>query len=247
MRSTHPDIAAEFDMERNAPITPDTVTAGTNKDLHWICSECSHEWAATGHNRVGRNETGCPACANKVIHKDGRNSMRSTHPHLAAEFDMERNAPLTPDTVVAGTNQKLHWNCPDCSYDWTAVSNSRSSGGRGCPHCAVSGFNSLLPADYYVLEIFEKGWPILYKGGITNNEGNRREKELARRFNKHLDSKHWNLVLVEKMHFASGIDAEKLERRLLGAGEIRAPSIEKLSTELFLEHPLDYARERGWV
>jgi len=148
MRSTHPHLATEFDRERNAPLTPDTVIAGTNRMLHWICSECSHEWGTAGNNRVGRNETGCPACANKVVHKDGRNSMRSTHPHLAAEFDMERSAPLTPDTVVAGTNRMLHWICSECSHEWGAAGNSRASAGSDCPACAnrvihMDGRNSL--------------------------------------------------------------------------------------------------------
>ncbi len=159
MRSTHPNLADEFDLERNAPLTPDTVIAGTNKNLYWICLECSHGWAAIGNNRVGQNETGCPACDNKVIHRDGRNSMRSTHPHLAAEFDMEKNSPLTPDTLIAGTNKKLHWICSKCTHEWRAQSNSRSKSvlPAGCPACAgrvlhMDGRNSLSRASPQVSE-----------------------------------------------------------------------------------------------
>ena len=147
MRNTHTHLASEFDMERNAPLTPETVKAGTNKKLHWICKTCSHEWVTSGNHRSGSHKTGCPACVNKVVHKDGRNSMRNTHPHLAAEFDLERNTPLTPESVVTGTNRKLHWNCSECSHEWRASSNSRG-GGRGCPVCSgvaihIDGRNSL--------------------------------------------------------------------------------------------------------
>jgi uncharacterized Zn ribbon protein len=248
MRSTHPDLADEFDMERNAPLTPDIVIAGTNKSLHWICSECSHEWAANGNNRVGRNKTGCPACDNKIIHRDGRNSMRNTHPHLAAEFDMEKNSPLTPDTLIAGTNKKLHWICSKCTHEWTALSNSRSKSvlPAGCPACAKHGFDPSLPGQYYVIRILnESGDTIMYKGG-KSNDYQRRFKEHVRKFRDNPRSKDWTLKLQEVIHHEIGADTHELETMLLKE-DIRASNIEGLSDELFTSNPLDHARARGWV
>jgi rubrerythrin len=247
MRSTHPHVATEFDLERNAPLTPDTVIAGTNRKLHWICSGCSHKWAANGNNRVGRNETGCPACANKVVHNDGRNSMRSTHPHLTAEFDIERNAPLTPDTVVAGTNQKLYWICSECSHKWGARSNSRTrERGSGCPVCAKSGFDPSLSGQYYVIRVLnESDDTIMYKGG-KSNDYQRRFKEHMRKFRDHPRSKDWALKLEEVIHHEIGADTHELETMLLKE-DIRASNIEGLSDELFTSNPLDHARAMGWV
>ena len=145
LSETHPHLADEFDMERNAPLTPNTVTFGSVKKIHWICSSCSNEWVATPNNRT--HGKGCPACAGQSLHSDGRNSMRSTHPHLAEEFDIERNAPLTPENLVAGTNEILHWTCSECSHEWEAQGNSRLAG-TGCPACSgraihIDGRNSL--------------------------------------------------------------------------------------------------------
>ena len=140
LSETHPHLADEFDMERNAPLTPNTVTFGSVKKIHWICSSCSNEWVATPNNRT--HGKGCPACAGQSLHSDGRNSMRSTHPHLAEEFDIERNAPLTPESLVAGTNEILHWTCSLCSNEWETTGNKRAYEGTGCPSCSGNAVHS---------------------------------------------------------------------------------------------------------
>ena len=134
MRTTHPALATEFHPTKNAPLTAETVVAGTQKKLWWKCSlvTCGHEWEAGGNNRIcGR---GCPACANKTV--TIHNRMQITHPTLAAEFHPTKNAPLTKETVVAGTNKKLWWKCSvaTCGHEWQTTGNRRTSG-RGCPAC----------------------------------------------------------------------------------------------------------------
>ena len=53
---------------------------------------------------------------------------------------------------------------------------------------------------------------------------------------------------IENIEFERGRDASELESRLKKVDEIRAP-VRGFpgGTELFLENPLDYARENGWV
>ena len=246
MRNTHPHLAIEFDMQGNAPLTPDTIKAGTNMELHWICSECSHHWKSPGNNRTPPQSSGCPVCANKVVHEDGRNSLRNTHPELAKEFSVEKNYPITADMIVAGSNKKFHWICISCQHEWKAVANSRLMG-RGCPMCAETGFNPGIPASYYLIEIRnEEDDVILYKGGISRNSKIRFAQHRSN-FAADNRSKKWNLRLIESIDFEVGEEALNLEKRLLKAIEIRAPNINELSTELFLENPLDYARKRKWV
>ena len=86
----YPELFAELDLSKNIgltfrgkPIKVLELACGTNKKLDWKCSECDHVWEAVGNNRVNGN--GCPACANKVVHIDGRNSIAQTHPELAIE------------------------------------------------------------------------------------------------------------------------------------------------------------------
>jgi len=119
--------------------------------------------------------------------------------------------------------------------------------GKGCQSCAQSGFDPSKLGIYYVIEIRnEEGDVILYKAGKTGDI-KRRLRDHERTFSNHERSKNWTLSLIETVDFELGIGAEKLEGLLLRAVDIRAPSIEDLSSELFLHNPLDYAREREWV
>jgi hypothetical protein len=54
-------LVDEWHPTKNLPLTADTVVAGTGRKLWWRCIEDpSHEWTASGANRVkGR---GCPFC-----------------------------------------------------------------------------------------------------------------------------------------------------------------------------------------
>lgn len=52
----------EWDYEKNAPLTPETVSYKSNKKYWWRCSE-GHEWQAYIYNRTGPQKTGCPVCA----------------------------------------------------------------------------------------------------------------------------------------------------------------------------------------
>ena len=60
MATTHPELIAEFDFDRNESITPNKIIAGTNKKVWWVCNT-GHSWSASGSSRIqGR---GCPSCA----------------------------------------------------------------------------------------------------------------------------------------------------------------------------------------
>ena len=120
MAMTHPDLASEYQGDANL------IIAGTNKKLDWKCSTCEHEWNTMGGHRV--NGSGCPACSGRVVHSDGRNSMFNTYPQLAEEYQGDANL------IVAGTSNKLDWNCITCEYKWEAAGYSRVNG-SGCPAC----------------------------------------------------------------------------------------------------------------
>ena len=63
---THPHLLAEWDYEKNL-IAPSSVSKGSNKKVHWKCSE-HHEWLATVNNRA--NGSGCPICyKNSLLQK----------------------------------------------------------------------------------------------------------------------------------------------------------------------------------
>ena len=129
LATLYPNIADEWDYDRNAGVIPSEVFPKSNNEYFWKC-KLGHSWEARSAERVrGR---GCPICSNhKVL--VGFNDLKTTRPDLAAEWDYERNL-LDIETIVAGSNKKAFWICSECGNKWEAVISSRSAG-RGCPEC----------------------------------------------------------------------------------------------------------------
>ena len=62
LATLRPDIAAEWDYENNKGLTPFDVVPGSNKKVHWICSN-GHEWATCISSRTKKlKPTNCPNC-----------------------------------------------------------------------------------------------------------------------------------------------------------------------------------------
>ena len=55
----HPDLAKEWDYEKNYPLTPNDVTSGSGKKVWWRCSH-GHQWQAVIDSRV--KGSGCLYC-----------------------------------------------------------------------------------------------------------------------------------------------------------------------------------------
>lgn len=60
--TTHPQIAAEWDWERNKGQKPSDFIAGNRLKFWWKCTVCSESWSASLSNRTHRN-SGCPQCS----------------------------------------------------------------------------------------------------------------------------------------------------------------------------------------
>lgn len=128
-----PDVAKEWNCYKNDK-TPHDYTMKSNKIVWWFCSK-GHEYDTTIYNRthVGIN---CPYCSNKKV-LVGFNDLLTTHPELAAEWNYSRNEDIFPHDIVAGSNQKVWWNCEE-GHEWETTPNHRTSGGTGCPACSES-------------------------------------------------------------------------------------------------------------
>jgi hypothetical protein len=127
----HPELAGQFDVERNGGRTRDQVNAGTQENLWWSCAVADdHRWRASGANRV-RLGTGCPACAGQQA--SVTNNLLN-HPKLVAQYDVAANG-VAPDRVVATTHKKLWWTCPvGPDHRWAAPGSDRVAG-ASCPAC----------------------------------------------------------------------------------------------------------------
>ena len=59
-----PEIAKEWDYEKNYPLTPDKVPAHTGKKAWWICPKCKQSYASVIASRTGNKRHGCRKCQN---------------------------------------------------------------------------------------------------------------------------------------------------------------------------------------
>ncbi len=60
LKTTNPNLAEEWNYNKNIDLLPTEITAGSKKKVWWQCSKCGHEWQAQVANR--KNGTGCPSC-----------------------------------------------------------------------------------------------------------------------------------------------------------------------------------------
>ena len=130
LTSRMPELAGEWDYGKNGTLTPEKVTPYSNKSVWWI-GGCGHGWQAKINNRT--NGTGCPFCKqNRLIPE--KTSLAVRNPKLAQQWDMGRNAPVTPKDVTEFCNREYWWIC-DKGHRWKATVSNRSYE-EDCPYCA---------------------------------------------------------------------------------------------------------------
>ena len=129
----HPDLASEWHSSNS--LTPDQVTAGSNKTVKWRCAE-GHVWDTTIWRRTHGH--GCPQCYNlrrsvavRRGKTKGKQTLDESHPDLVLEWHASNS--LTPDQVSAGSRVPILWQCR-LGHTWTASLQTRTTG-HGCPTC----------------------------------------------------------------------------------------------------------------
>ena len=63
LSAVHPELVAEWS-DKNFPLTPDSVTFGSNKKVWWK-GACGHEWETSVKARS--NGEKCPTCSDSIV------------------------------------------------------------------------------------------------------------------------------------------------------------------------------------
>lgn len=139
-----PEIAKEFDENKNRNISPFELFAKSGKKVWWKCDK-GHSWQASVISRT-KLKAGCPFCSGKqpII---GENDLASLRPDLASEWHSEKNKNFTPSDCTISSGRKVWWKCKE-GHEWQAVVSTRTGKKRcGCPYCygryAIIGVNDL--------------------------------------------------------------------------------------------------------
>lgn len=132
LKTKFPDIAKDWDDEKNYPIKSEDVFPGTSKKYYWKCKN-NHSYYKSPASRTNL-KTGCPICANKEVLK-GYNDIATTNPKVLEQWNYEKNNELGihPDNVTKVSGKKVWWKCKK-GHEWLATI-AHITYGRGCPIC----------------------------------------------------------------------------------------------------------------
>ena len=123
-----PEIAKEWDYEKNGQLTPDMVMPGSGHKAWWKCKK-GHSWQAVIGSRA---LNGCPYCSERIPIK-GVNDLATVSPELAVEWDYEKNCQLIPTDLLPMSNRKVWWICK-AGHSYRASPSERQNG-NNCPKC----------------------------------------------------------------------------------------------------------------
>lgn len=141
-----PEVAAEWDCEKNMSLRPDMVMAASHESVWWKCGR-GHSWKSKIATRYGGH--GCPYCAGKlpII---GETDLKTLRPDLCVQWDVEKNYPLLPEHLTSCSYKKVWWVCAKGHSFQSTVANRKK--GNGCPYCAdklpihgVTDFSTIHP------------------------------------------------------------------------------------------------------
>ena len=139
LAAVHPELIVEWS-DRNLPLTPDSVTFGSNKKVWWK-GACGHEWETSIKARSSGEK--CPICSGARV-TEGINDLNTLKPELASEWSEENE--IKPTEVSIGSHKKVIWKCK-LGHEWIATVKSRTINRTGCPYCShnkvLAGFNDL--------------------------------------------------------------------------------------------------------
>lgn len=141
MLSDFPEIAAEFDTEKNVPVKVSDLTAGLAKKFWWKCPK-GHSYESGVASRTSRGQ-GCPYCSGRRA-IPGENDLETLFPELAKEWSPRNEIPASQQLPF--TTKKAWW-VGRCGHEFDLGIAGRTKQGQGCPYCSnrrvLAGFNDL--------------------------------------------------------------------------------------------------------
>lgn len=135
----YPEIASEWDYERNGNNRPERFRHASGAKVWWKCQKgnCDcHVCPARISDRTKPNSTGCPYCkSNKPC---PHNNLATNYPELVKEWVYEKNGSSRPEDFSFASHTLVWWRCKNSTCDchsYQAYINKRTSGETGCPFC----------------------------------------------------------------------------------------------------------------
>lgn len=162
LATKNPQLAKEWNYEKNGNLTPNQIVEFSTKKVWWKCNKCGGEWEATPNQRHKRN---CPYCGHHLLKKE--DSIEILFPNLMKEWDYVNNT-IRPSDCSKSSDKLVWWKC-EKGHRWKTAVKVRTRG-NGCPYCAnqkvLVGYNDL----FTINPNLEKEWD--YEANIEINPKN---------------------------------------------------------------------------
>jgi hypothetical protein len=131
LESVYPEIAAEWDFDKNADLLPCHVKPYSKKEVYWKCSN-GHSWLSRIADRTSKN-TGCPYCLGRKASSEY--NLYKDNPKLCEEWAYDLND-ILPTELTPKSKRKVWWRCKvNKEHVWMASVLNRNKNRTGCPHC----------------------------------------------------------------------------------------------------------------
>lgn len=130
LSAVYPNLAKEWDYEKNYPLRPEDVSYGISLSVWWICCE-KHSWKASLNRRS--YGSGCPYCSGNRV--SDKNRLSLIRPEVCDIWNYKKNK-LTPHDFSYGSTEKAHFICPK-NHEWETFIYAV----RGCPYCINQAVN----------------------------------------------------------------------------------------------------------
>lgn len=111
----YPELAKQWNYEKNGDLTPYDITTGSSRKIWWICPETGKIWKASPKSRVESRHYKSPYMTNRVILK-GVNDLATCIPDVGKE--VSPNNDLTAHQLSPYSSKKAIWRCSKCDHEW---------------------------------------------------------------------------------------------------------------------------------
>ena len=96
MATTHPELAKEWDYEKNGKLTPDMFSFGSHKKVWWKHS-CGFSWKVSINNRAN---SGCPLCTASKGEKEIQKVLDSFSINYNTQFYIKKRGHYKDDFAL---------------------------------------------------------------------------------------------------------------------------------------------------
>lgn len=130
LKTQFPQIAAEWNYQRNGELRPEQFLPNSSKKVWWKCVK-GHEWKSI---IAARQVNGCPYCSGRYAIQ-GKTDLKSNYPEDALDWDYNKNVELYPENYKPKSHKKVFWKCHLCGHEWEQRICDKVKSNRRCPSC----------------------------------------------------------------------------------------------------------------